>query len=251
MAEFEMTPVVVGHFPAFPLNRFLLGAQDGVTIEAPCLSWVARNEAGRLTLVDTGPLAPTAETSKVHIGLEVRPEHRIDRALERAGFDPADVDTVVFTHLHFDHCAYGEHLPNSRFIVQAAELRYAVLPDRAPQRIAYEVGYDRVFPSWFTVFDRLITVDGVYEVAPGCRMLPLPGHSPGSAGVVFDTALGRVAVVGDLVNQIENWRSSAGSHIPPALHTDLDACLASFAVLEHEADIVVASHDYRMLEEWS
>lgn len=250
MSTFELTPIVVGRFPAFPLNRFLLGGPE-VTIEAPCLAWLARDEVGRSILVDTGPLAPTAETMDVHVGLEVGAEHRIDHALELAGFDPADVDTVVFTHLHFDHCAYGEFLPNARFLVQADELRYAVLPDRPPQRIAYEVGYEHILPSWFTVFDRLSTVDGFHEVAPGCRIVPLPGHSPGSAGVIFDTARGRVAAVGDLVNQMENWRSADGSHIPPALHTSLDDCLASFALLEAEADIVLASHDYRMLEDWS
>lgn len=158
---------------------------------------------------------------------------------------------MVFTHLHFDHCAYGEFLPNAQFLVQAKELRYAVLPDSPPQLIAYEVGYEQVFPSWFKIFDRLKSVDGFHEVMPGCRLVPLPGHSPGSAGVIFDSARGRVAAVGDLVNQVENWRSADGSHIPPAMHTDLDDCLASFALLERETDVVLASHDYRMLEQWS
>lgn len=72
MSTFELIPIVVGRFPAFPLNRFLLGGSDE-TIEAPCLSWLGRGEGNRLVLVDTGPLAPTPDTAKFHIGLEVTP----------------------------------------------------------------------------------------------------------------------------------------------------------------------------------
>jgi glyoxylase-like metal-dependent hydrolase (beta-lactamase superfamily II) len=119
--------------------------------------------------------------------------------------------------------------------------------DEVDQRIGYEVGYPGIFPAWFRVFDRLETLPGTTEIVPGCRVVSRPGHTPGSAGAVFETARGRTAVVGDLVNQVENLRAPGGGHIPPALYSDLDACLASLALLETEADEVLVSHDYRML----
>lgn len=243
---FTLHPLVVGVFPAFPLRKFLHGYEGSETVEAPCLSWLAMGSGGAMVLVDTGPPEPTPETAAFHVGLEVHDEHRIDNALTARGVSPEDITTVVYSHLHFDHCAYGELLPNARLLVQKRELQYAVTPD-AVHCSGYEVGYKGVLPAWMKAFDRMETVDGVSEVTDGCVMLPLPGHSPGSAGVVFRTRKGSFAVVGDLVNLMENWQGAGGRHVPPALHSDLSACYASFSLLEKEADVVLASHDFRML----
>jgi N-acyl homoserine lactone hydrolase len=247
MAEyFTLEPLVVGMFPAFPLAKFLHGFEGADTVAAPCISWLARGSEGSLVLVDTGPPQPTPETAAFHVGLQVDPEYHIDAALQGAGVSPEEITIVVFSHLHFDHCAHGEFLPNARFLVQRSELAYAVVPEPR-HRSGYEVGYRKVFPAWMKAFDRFATVEGHVEVTDGCMMLHLPGHSPGSAGAVFRTRAGHVAVVGDLVNQIENWAAPGGGHIAPSLHSDLAACKQSFRVLEKEADIVLASHDARML----
>lgn len=245
---FTLEPLVVGVFPAFPLSKFLHGWEDDATVEAPCLSWLGRGDRGELVLVDTGPPVPTAASAHLHTDLDVRPEHRIDEALRARGIGPEEVTAVVFTHLHYDHCAYGELLPEARFFVQRAELQYAVAPDRA-QRTGYETGVRGLFPGWMRAFDRIEVVDGDTEIAPGVGMLSLPGHTPGSAGAVFDTRQGRYAVAGDLVNQIENWEGAQGSkHVAPSRHSSLDDCMQSFAKLERHADVVLASHDFRMLE---
>ena len=245
---FELQPLVVGIFAAFPLKMFIHDNPGSEVVEAPCLAWLARGTDGRTVLVDTGPSEPTPLTAQFHVGLEVLPEHRIDSALAAAGVDASEVDTVVYTHLHFDHCGYGELLPNAKFFVQSNELQYAVLPGEK-QRVGYEVGYPGVLPQWMKIFDRLQPVEGVFEVVPGCTMVPLPGHTPGSAGVLFQTRKGRFAIVGDLVNRVENWRAPGGGHAAPGLHSSLDDCYSSFGVLEKEADSVLASHDFRMLEE--
>jgi len=241
---YVLSPLIVGVFPAFPVDRFVHGSLDSTAVQAPCIAWLATGSDGSKVLVDTGPPVPTPLTAAFHMPLVVRPEHRIDRAMRAAGVDPNDIQTVIFTHLHYDHCAHGELLPNARFLVQQNELRHAVLPNQ-DQRGAYEVGYPGVIPAWMTVFDRMSPVDGTVEVAAGCTMLHLPGHTPGSAGVVFDTAVGRVAVAGDLINRLENWSGPDGGHAPPALFTDLTACGTSLTVLERTADHVLASHDFR------
>jgi N-acyl homoserine lactone hydrolase len=241
---YVLSPLVVGVFPAFPVDRFVHGSLDTTVVQAPCIAWLATGSDGSKVLVDTGPPMPTPLTAAFHMALEVRPEHRIDQALRAEGVDPADIQTVIFTHLHYDHCANGELLPDARFLVQREELRHAVLPNK-DHRGAYEVGYQGVTPAWMAVFDRMSPVEGTVEVAPGCTMLHLPGHTPGSAGVVFTTSVGRVAVAGDLVNRLENWTGPHGDHAPPALFTDLTACGTSFALLERSADQVLASHDFR------
>ena len=64
----------------------------------------------------------------------------------------------------------------------------------------------------------------------------------------LDTQTGRHAIVGDLVNQIENWEGNNGKHIAPTLNCGVDLCFNSFSRLEKEADVVLASHDFRMFD---
>ena len=144
--SYELRPLIVGVFPAFPLDKFIHAGLDSSTVSAPCIAWLARGSDDSLILVDTGPAVPTELTEKFHIGLEVRPEHRIDNALRAVGVEPGQITTVVLTHLHYDHCGHGEYLPNAVFYVQRRELEYAVLPDQH-QRPGYEVGYRGVIPS--------------------------------------------------------------------------------------------------------
>lgn len=151
---YSLEPLVVGVFPSFPLDRFLYGAEPGTTLAAPCLAWLARGSDGSTILVDTGPPAPTARTAGLHQELQVNAEHRIDAALRARGVDPAEVGTVILTHLHFDHSAHLDLLPRARFLVQRAEIRYAAAP-ADKQRRGYEVGYDGVIPHWTRAFDRL------------------------------------------------------------------------------------------------
>lgn len=247
--NFVLEPLVVGRFPAFPIAKFLYQSASDDSVEAPCISWLARSTtSNRIVLVDTGPAKPTEETSKFHVGLDVRDKHRIDKVLTNHGIDPAEITDVVFTHLHFDHCSYAEYLENATIHVQKEELRYAIAPNQE-HRTGYETGYKNVIPSWMKSFDKVNAITGDVEIVPGLVVLSLPGHTPGSAGAIFDTALGRHAVVGDLVNQIENWEGTGNGHIAPTLHFDIDACHQSFSRLEKEADVVLASHDKRMLDQ--
>ena len=102
------------------------------------------------------------------------------------GVDPAGIDLVVNTHLHFDHCG-GNHLfPGRPIHVQRQEL------DDARHRPDYTIrGW--VDPPGV----RYVPVDGAAELLPGVRLLPAPGHTPGSQIVVVDAAEpgGRPAVI--------------------------------------------------------
>ena len=244
---YKLTPIVVGVFPEFPVRRFLYGFAGDDVVEAPCISWLARGSDGSTVLVDTGPPEPTDFSSTLHVGLKAGPQHRIDVALARVGLDPDEVQTVVFTHLHFDHCAHSEFLPHARVLVAREELRYAVAPLDAHRR-GYEVRYHDLKPAWMSNFGRIEPIDGLTQISEGCKVLPLPGHSPGSVGVFFDTARGRYCAAGDLVSRVENWKDARGEHVAPALHSSLEACGTSFALMEREADVVLASHDYRSMD---
>jgi N-acyl homoserine lactone hydrolase len=100
--------------------------------------------------------------------------------------DPAGIDLVVNTHLHFDHCG-GNHLYAGKPIhVQRRELDDARSQD------------DYTIRAWVEAPGvEYVAVDGTVELLPGIRLVPAPGHTAGSQVVVVETDRGPVVVCGD------------------------------------------------------
>jgi N-acyl homoserine lactone hydrolase len=108
------------------------------------------------------------------------------RLVLQADFDPASVDVVINTHLHFDHCG-GNHLFAGKPIyVQRQEL------DDARTQDDYTIGEWVEAPGV-----RYVPVDGALELLPGLRLVPAPGHTRGSQVVVVETGGRPVVIAGD------------------------------------------------------
>lgn len=109
------------------------------------------------------------------------------RPIDASVLDPATIDIVVNTHLHYDHCG-GNHLfPGRPIYVQRQELADALGDEPYTIREWVEAPGLEYVP-----------VDGELEILPGLRLLPGPGHTRGSQIVVIETGPRPIAVVGDL-----------------------------------------------------
>lgn len=99
--------------------------------------------------------------------------------LALAGFAPADVDAVVNSHLHFDHCGGNKHLTNATTYLHADEIREA----RSPE--PFEVlGYaDR---SWDHAGATFSLLTGDVELADGIHLFHTPGHSIGHYSMLVE-----------------------------------------------------------------
>lgn len=156
-----------------------LAADEPWTLHFHC--YLLRDAADRLTLVDTGVGgvdSPAASWAPVPGGLV--------GALAAVGVAPAEISTVVLTHLHSDHAsgAVAGGAPvfgNARHVVQRAELEAANGPTA-----------DWVLPA---LDGQLHVVEGDAVVAPDVRVHLTPGHTPGHQIV----RVGEVAMTGDLV----------------------------------------------------
>ncbi|MFN8662988.1 MAG: MBL fold metallo-hydrolase [Thermomicrobiales bacterium] len=104
--------------------------------------------------------------------------------LSEQHFDLASIDIIVNTHLHADHCG-GNHLFAGKPIyVQQRELDDARCLDNYTIREWVEA------PGV-----QYIALDGEFELLPGLRLVPAPGHTRGMQMVVIETD-GRPLIVG-------------------------------------------------------
>ena len=101
--------------------------------------------------------------------------------------DLSSIDLVVNTHLHFDHCG-GNHLfPGKPIYVQRQELEDA----RSKEDYTIREWVDAPGVEYFPV-------DGEFELLPGLKLIPAPGHTRGLQMVVIETGERPIIVGGDV-----------------------------------------------------
>jgi glyoxylase-like metal-dependent hydrolase (beta-lactamase superfamily II) len=128
--------------------------------------------------------------------------------LTEVGFRPEDVDLVIITHLHTDHVGWNTRLhnglwvptfPNARYLVSRIEWDYWSSVDKDAAR--EQMFRDSVFPVHDSGLFELVDVPtGGTEVAPGVRLLPTPGHTPGQVAVWIENSGQRAVITGDSVH---------------------------------------------------
>ncbi len=108
--------------------------------------------------------------------------HCIVDAIARFGVAPADVDILINSHLHFDHCGNNKLFSNADIFVQEEELHTA----RTTRH---------TIRQWFDYAGaRLVAVSGDTDICPGVTLLSSPGHTPGHQSVLVQNAGERALV---------------------------------------------------------
>lgn len=145
---------------------------------------------------------------------------------------PEAVDLVVHTHLHIDHVGWDGAFPNARYVAHEDDWSYFMSEPSLAERPHLR---EKVLP----LADRFELVAGETEIAPGVRVQPAPGHTPGHLIV----RAGDFAVIGDLL-------AHELQVVDPELVfvNDLDAAVAAatrrrvVAELAAEGAAVIAGH---------
>ena len=169
---------------------------------------------------------------------QIGPENTMEAQLAKVGVKPEEIDIVILTHLHWDHVGYVEKFTNALFICSAEELRCAIDPI-PPLYLGYEALQMGMEPLFMKVIQRLKTVEmQEKEVVEGVRIIPLPGHTSGSIGVVVETEKGPHVIVGDAVFKYANMegaREEGQPYFVPGIFTDL---IGTWKSLERIDEIV-------------
>jgi glyoxylase-like metal-dependent hydrolase (beta-lactamase superfamily II) len=125
-------------------------------------------------------------------------------SLARLGVKPEDIDTIIHTHLHFDHAGNNttflpdgrivKTFPNAKCFAQRAEYEHALNPhDR--DRASYAADRVKFMPPYCDYE----LMDGDTEVVPGIRVAVKPGHNRSMQIVEIESQGRRAVVFSDLV----------------------------------------------------
>ncbi len=145
--------------------------------------------AGRIIVVDTGIGSKIDPRAARNLSL-TRPDGSLIEGLARQGVRPEDVDLVINTHLHADHCGgntrlEGEQImpafPNAEYWVQRLEYADAAFPNERTRGTYYAFNFAPLLAS-----GQMRLLDGETEVVPGMRCVVTPGHTRAHQSVVFE-----------------------------------------------------------------
>jgi len=118
--------------------------------------------------------------------------------LKAIGIDPASVENVIVSHLHYDHTGNYDLFPRARYHLQDMEMAYATGRHmcHAHARIPFEL--DDVLAMVRKVFaGRVEFHDGDDQIAPGITVHRIGGHSKGLQCVRVKTRRGYVVLASD------------------------------------------------------
>lgn len=151
-------------------------------------------------LIDTG--CGFKYTEKQRSIYDIAHETSIFGELDRLGVSPGDIDWIINTHLHFDHCGGNTVLrdetsepafPRARYVVQREELEEAENANER-NRASY------LPENWRPVREagQLEAVDGPVEILPGIHLEPTPGHTLGHQSIRIQSGSRTLFYIADL-----------------------------------------------------
>ena len=127
--------------------------------------------------------------------------------LAHAGFKPENIDTVLCTHLHFDHVGWNTHLVNGKWVPTFPNARYLF------GRAEYEHwkmlndthGYhdlNHMADSIQPVLDAGLVdlIEPAHQICPELSLMPTPGHTPGHVSICIESNGERAIVTGDMMH---------------------------------------------------
>jgi N-acyl homoserine lactone hydrolase len=168
-------------------NVYIPEAAREETIDLPVSCYLLRHAQGNV-LFDTGchpstssnPAARWGTMAKAMTPIGAAHDNLIDQ-LHMVGLTPLDIDVVINSHFHTDHCGCNEFFTRSTVICHANELANAQAAD-AQQKGFLAIDWRQPMPLETIAGERDLYGDGRIV------LLPMPGHTPGmtAAQVVLD-----------------------------------------------------------------
>ena len=123
--------------------------------------------------------------------------------LHAAGLGPEDIDIVINTHLHFDHCGWNTvrrggqiaaTFPNATYYVQEKELEHGHLQLERDAISYMSPNYDPLVEN-----GQMMLLNGDLEILPGISVKVFPGHTANMQAVLIESRGKKACYISDLI----------------------------------------------------
>jgi glyoxylase-like metal-dependent hydrolase (beta-lactamase superfamily II) len=196
LGDFELTIVSDG---TYPLDG---GAFFGVV---PKIMWSRKVDADERNYVQAGLNSLLIRTGKQTVLVETGMGNKLSERMVKfygqpakllanlaaVGVAPDDIDVVINTHLHFDHCGWNTvrgkdgkivpTFPRAKYYAPEGEWQYARRPSERDAISYIPENYDPLVQS-----GQMTLLKGGEEIVPGITVKTFPGHTAHMQGVIVN-----------------------------------------------------------------
>ena len=238
MSLYSIHPIVMGT-KIFDKSMMTYQYGNGEEYTIPIYCWYLEG-GGKKILVDTGEMSPIqSEGREKSIGGKI---YTFEEGLNLWNLKPEDIDIVIHTHLHNDHCENDYKCVNAEIYVHEKELER--IHDPHPLDFRYLEDYIEDVEE----NGQVKAVSGDSEILPGIRVVHTPAHTEGGLTVFVETTKGKAAITGFCVID-ENFnppieiKAMEMDVIPPGTHVNVYESYDIMMKIRDMADILLPLHE--------
>ncbi len=239
-----------GLIPRLMWSRYYPPTNDHLL--AMCLNCLLVKAHGKNILIDTG-MGSKIPPKYIEQTRLTYPHGTLFEGLARLGLTTADIDLVIDTHLHADHCennttfddngAIVPTFPNAQYVVQRREYEDAMQPNERTRATYIPFNYEPVYAA-----GQLRLLEGDTELLPGIKGIVTPGHTPGHMSILLSSNSQHLFFICDLATyaiQLEKLAWMTAYDVEPLVTLETKRHWQPW-LIEHQA-IVVFPHDTTIL----
>ncbi|MBF0523600.1 MAG: N-acyl homoserine lactonase family protein [Deltaproteobacteria bacterium] len=238
MSLYKIHPIVLGT-KVFDKSMMTYQHGQGQKYTIPIYSWYLEGPAGKI-LVDTGEYSPVRSAAREEaISGKI---FTFEEGLAKWNLRPEDIDIIIHTHLHNDHCENDESCVNAAIYVHQLEIDHVHNPHPLDFR------YNEDFILEVEERGQIKTIDRDIEIVPGIQVIHTPAHTQGGCSVVIQTAAGQAVITG-FCCIMENFNPPPAitgmemEVIPPGTHVHVYEAYDLLLMIRSMAEILLPLHE--------
>jgi glyoxylase-like metal-dependent hydrolase (beta-lactamase superfamily II) len=222
-----------------PLQQFAVGVPDAeiAALFGPYFLNTQRIQLGMSPILFRwGTELALADTGIGSVGGD--PIGLLNKRLSALGIQPDEISVILLTHLHIDHVGGSldrankkSQFPRARIFIPQEEIEFWRVPnpdiselrDVPPELIDLTIHCAQ--DALEILAKQIEPFAPETELLPGVHSIPLPGHTPGQSGYLFQSQKSRFMVIGDAMHdpvlhvQRPEWTSMGDARRPQTVHT--------------------------------